>query len=219
MLVAAFTQAAAGESVAAGTEEAVVRTSEEETYWIAPLPTPTVTMLSSAGSGTAEVLAEEHRAGGAAGELLVVDQGEALHLGGGEPEHRRRARPATTCAAVAASLEVAAPRVPETGEMEAGVPKAFQRTAAERPATADFCADVGAATAAHVEVAEPGGDLLEGLRSQPGRGDGRRPGQLAETGHQGGRGGDAEEPDGRAGHGASAGLASTGGVEGAMLQH
>jgi len=55
MLVAALTHAAVGESVAAGTEVALVRTSEEETYWIAPLPTPTVTMLPIAGDSSPKV--------------------------------------------------------------------------------------------------------------------------------------------------------------------
>ena len=87
--------------------------------------------------------------------------------------------------------------------MEAGVPKAFQRTAAESPATADFCAAVGEATPRASRSPSPAVTCSSDFGAQPGRGDGRRPGQLAEAGDQDGRGGDAEEPNGRAGHGAS----------------
>ena len=48
---------------------------------------------------------------------------------------------------------------------------------------------------ARLGLAQSGGGLLEGLGGQPRRGGGGRSGQLAQAGQQGGRCGDAEEPD------------------------
>ena len=143
MLVAALTHAAVGESVAAGTDVALVRTSEEETYWMAPLPTPTVTMLPSAGEGPPKFWRKR-----TARALLPASFWSLTRVRffswSAERPNRVACEPSQARAAATASPEVALPRVPETGEIEAGVPKLFQRTAAASPVAADFCAADGA---------------------------------------------------------------------------
>src|SRR3954453_22619829 len=138
MLAAAFTHAAVGERVAAGTEEAMVRTSEEETYWMAPLPTPTVTMLSSAGAGPPKSCRKSTARAGLPASFWSLTRVRPFIWPAESPNTEAWAT-SHDLAAVAASLEVAVPRVPATGEMDEGVPKVFQRTAAERDEAAAFC--------------------------------------------------------------------------------
>src|SRR4051794_29160106 len=118
MLVAAFTQAAGAERVAAGTEVALVRASEEETYWMAPLPTPTVTMLSIAGAGPPKSWRKS-----TARALLPASFWSLTRV---RPFIWAAERPNTEAcetshdrAAVAAS-PLAAPRLPERGEIDDG---------------------------------------------------------------------------------------------------
>ena len=160
------------------------------------------------GRGAAEVLAEEHGAGVAAGELLVVDQGQALHLGGGEAEDGGvRAEPgAGRGDGVARGRRAEGAR--DRGDARPGCRScstAPRRRDRRQPTSGRRRAATVPRTSRSSSPARSARDCSSDVRGQPGRGGGGRPGELAEAGEEGGRGGDAEEPDGGAGHGASAG--------------
>src|SRR4051794_2267888 len=125
MLAAAFTHAAVGDRLADGTEVALVLTSEEETYWTAPLPTPTVTMLSRAGAGPPKSWRKSTARAVLPASFWSLTRVRPFIWAAESPNTEAWAT-SHDLAAVAASLEVAAPREPATGEMDEGVPKVFQ---------------------------------------------------------------------------------------------
>ncbi len=192
-----------GESVAAGTDVAVVRTSEEETYWMAPLPTPTVTMLPSAGDGPPKSWRKRTaRAVLPASFWSLTRVRPCIWLGGEAEEVGVRGQPATGGGRGVAGRGAEVARDRGDGGRRA---EAVPADGAAQPGGGRLLCGRGLGHAAHVEVVEAGGGLLERRGRDPGRGGDGHSRELAEAGEQGGRGGDAEEPDGRAGHGASAG--------------
>ena len=141
-LAAAFCQAPVAESVAPGTEVAVERASEEETYWIAPSPTPTVTMLSIAGAGPPKSWRKSTARASLPARGWLLTRSRPPIWAGVRP-NRSAWEPSQARAAVTALLEEAVPRLPSGFEMLAGVPNRFQRTRPPSDDAALFCAAVG----------------------------------------------------------------------------
>ena len=130
-------------------------------------------MLPSAGEQAAEALAEEHGAGVGLGELLVVDQLQAVDLGGGEAEDRGvvaqpgRGRPRP------ASPTAPRPRMPSVGQDRGRRAEGVPAQSTRRGRGGRRWAAVGSGRAAGVEVGEPGDGVAEVRISVGRRGDGR----------------------------------------------
>ncbi len=98
----------------------VLRLSDEETYWIAPLPTPTVTTPSTAGEREPNFWRKSTARALESASFWLFTSSRSATWAALRP--RREAwLESQPRAAVAASPE-AAPRVPLSGEMEDGVP-------------------------------------------------------------------------------------------------